>query len=101
MSNTCDGNLCTMTLEFFRNFETKSAAEDVQLSTENNQGFDAFGTFTRIDSVGGARRRQVSDPVTVTLISQPLIDLVALPDGVEDLYPSDPEKYETPHKLWW
>jgi len=43
----------------------------------------------------------VTDVVTTTLVSQPLIDLVALPEGVEDLYGAEPEKYEFAKRKWW
>mmetsp|Transcript_22032 Transcript_22032/g.27066 ORF Transcript_22032/g.27066 Transcript_22032/m.27066 type:complete len:91 (+) Transcript_22032:572-844(+) len=90
-----------MTLSFIRPFATGSATEDVQLDVESNQGFDVFGTFTKIDTRNGSRVRKVSEPVTATLISAPLIDLVGLPEGVEDLYDPEPEKYEFAEKKWW
>ena len=58
-----------MTLSFVRPFETSSATEDVQLKPDGNQGFDVFGTFTKIDTRNGNRARTISETVTATLMS--------------------------------
>ena len=39
--------------------------------------------------------------MTCSLLSQPLFDSIQLPEGAEDLFEEDPEKWEYEQGEWW
>ena len=88
-----------MTLQFLRNFSTGSETQDIQLDIEEVAPFDVIGTLTKIS--GSSRTRLVTDQISCSLLSVPLFDSIQLPEGADDLFEDDPEKWEYEQGEWW